>query len=183
MQVRSFTTITALFVSIVFLAHGAMAQLNSNQGAVNLNAVMGESVTISGAPATVNFTPLDPNGVTNGDAAITITTTWTLQPSRTTLSTYAYFATTTALTNTTDVSQTIASSRVEGQVGAGAFSSFTGNSPFATGSSLPVAAVPINGTNKTGTRNDTLTLRIDTSGSGLSAGTYTGTLFVQAEAI
>lgn len=165
------------------LSQGAMAQLNSNQGAVNLNAVIGESVTIAGAPATVNFNPLDPNGVTNGDAAITITTTWALNPSRTTLSTYAYFASTTALTNTVDVSQTIASSRVEGQVGAAAFSPFTGNSPFATGSSLPIATVSIIGNNKTGTRNDTLTLRIDTTGSGLSAGTYTGTLFVQAEAI
>jgi hypothetical protein len=162
----------------------AFAQIDSNQASVNLNAVIAESITVSAAPGTVNFNPLNPNGVTGGDSAITIGTAWVLNPSRATLSTYAYFASAAAaLTNSSDASFTISSSRVEGKVGAGAFSAFTGNSPFAAGSSQTIATVAIVGNNKNSSRSDTLTLQIDTTGSALPAGTYTGTLFIQARAI
>ena len=79
----------------------AFAQLNANGGApaaVSLNAVMSETLSVSAAPGTVNFTPLNPNGTTNGDSAISINTAWVLQPSRGSLNVWAYFAGATALT-------------------------------------------------------------------------------------
>jgi hypothetical protein len=164
-------------------SHAAYAQLNSNQASVNLNAVMDETVSVSAAPGTVNFTPLDPNGVTNGDSAVTIDTAWVLNPSRGNLDVYAYFASTTALTNTSDATYTIPVGSVQGQVNAGAPTAFTGNSPFAVGSSLPVATVSIIGNNKNSSRSDSLSLTVDTTGAGLPAGTYTGTLFVQAQVL
>lgn len=161
----------------------AYAQLNSNQAAVNLNAVMNEKLSVSAAPGTVNFTPLNPNGVTSGDSAVTIDTAWVLNPSRGNLNVYAYFASTTALTNTSDPTYTIPVGSVQGQVNAGSPTAFTGNSPFAAGSSLPIATVNIIGNNKNSSESDTLSLTVDTTGAGLPAGTYTGTLFIQAQVI
>lgn len=167
------------------LAQGTsvFAQVNSNQAAVNLNAVMNETVSVSAAPATVNFTPLNPNGVTNGDSPVTINTSWVLMPSRGNLNVYAYFASTTALTNSASATYTIPVSSVLGTVDAGSATAFTGNSPFGTGTSLSIATVGIIGNNKNSSRSDTLALQIDTTGAGLPAGTYTGTLFVQAQVI
>ena len=173
----------AALAVVLATAPNCFAQLNSNVASVNLNAVMSETISVSANPGTVNFTPLDPNGVTNGDSAVTINTAWVLNPSRTTLTVYAYFASTTALTHAVDPSFTIASSRAQGQIGAGAFTAFTGNSPFAAGSSLTVSSVGIIGNNKNSSRSDTLSLRIDTSGAALPAGTYTGVLLIQAQAI
>jgi hypothetical protein len=165
------------------LASTTFAQVDSAQASVNLNAVMNETISVSATPGTVNFDPLDPNGVTSGDSSIAIDTSWVLNPSRGNLDVYAYFASTTALVHASDPAFTISSSSVAGQVGAGAFTPFTGNSPFAAGSSLTVASVPIIGNNKNSSRSDTLSLQIDTTGLGLPAGTYTGTLYVQAEAL
>jgi hypothetical protein len=159
------------------------AQVNSTQASVNLNAVINETVSVSATPGTVNFDPLNPNGVTSGDSSITINSAWVLSPSRGNLNVYAYFASTTALTHASSPTFTIPSSSVQGKVGAGAFTAFTGNSPFAAGSSLTVASVAIVGNNKNSSRSDTLSLQIDTTGAGLPAGTYTGVLFVQAQAI
>jgi hypothetical protein len=169
----------------LFIAPGAsaFAQLNSNQAAVSLNAVMNETISVSAAPATVNFTPLNPNGVTAGDSAVTINTGWVLNPSRGNLNVYAYFASTTALTNSANATYTIPVSSVQGSVDGGAATAFTGNSPFATGSSLPIASVNIIGNNRNSSESDTLTLTVDTTGAGLPAGTYTGTMFVQAQVI
>lgn len=161
----------------------AYAQLNSAQASVNLNAVMSESLSLSAAPGTVNFTPLNSNGVTNGDSAITINAAWVLQTARTDIYVYSYFASTTALTNTSNATYTIPVGSVKGSVNGGAAAAFTGNSPFAAGSSLTVARVNITGVNKNSSRSDTLSLTVDTTGAGLPAGTYTGTLFIQAQAI
>jgi hypothetical protein len=161
----------------------AYAQLNSTAASVNLNAVMSESLTLSAAPGTVNFTPLNSNGTTNGDSAITIDTAWVLKTARTDVYVYAYFASTTAMTNTSDATYTIPVGSVTGSVNGGAATAFTGTSPFAVGSSLNVAHVNITGVNKNSSESDSLALTVDTTGAGLPAGTYTGTLFVQAQAI
>jgi hypothetical protein len=161
----------------------AFAQLNSNQASVALNAVMNETVSVSAAPATVNFTPLNSNGVTAGDSAVTINTAWVLNPSRGNLNVYAYFASTTAMTNSANATYTIPVSSVQGSINGGAATAFTGNSPFATGSSLSIATVNIIGNNRNSSESDSLALTVDTTGAGLPAGTYTGTLFVQAQVI
>jgi hypothetical protein len=161
----------------------AYAQLNSTAASVNLNAVMSESLSLSAAPGTVNFTPLNSNGVTNGDSAITINTAWVLKTARTDIYVYAYFSSTTAMTNTSDATFTIPVGSVTGSVNGGAATAFTGTGPFATGSSLDLAHVNITGVNKNSSESDSLALTVDTTGAGLPAGTYTGTLFIQAQAI
>ncbi len=183
MRTRYWVLLAAL---ALVMAQGTAANaqvLNSAQASVNLNAVMSESLTLSAAPGTVNFTPLNSNGVTNGDSAITINTAWVLKTARTDVYIYAYFASTTALTNISSGSYTIPVASVQGSVNGGSATAFTGNSPFATGSSLSVAHVIITGTNKNSSESDSLALTVNTTGAGLPAGTYTGTLFVQAQAI
>ena len=164
----------------------AFAQLNANGGApavVSLNAVMSETLSVSAAPGTLNFTPLNPNGTTHGDAAISINTAWVLQPSRGSLNVWAYFAGATALTNTSDATAIIPVTSVTGKVNAGSFQGF--NDPlgaFAPGTSLSIFSVGVLGKNKNNSQTDTLALKVDTTGAGMPAGTYTGTLFIQAVA-
>src|ERR1700733_14689625 len=72
--------------------------LNSNNSTVALNAVLAESLTVSASPAVVNFT-LVPSGTANGSAPVSVTTTWALAKTRTSVKVYAYFTSTTALTD------------------------------------------------------------------------------------
>jgi hypothetical protein len=95
---------------------------------------------------------------------------------------YAYF-TTPAAALSNGAGANIASARVSGSANGAAFTPFTGNSPFAAGSSITVATWRILGNNRDGTRQDTLDLQIDTTGLPLPAGTYTGVLNIQAQAL
>jgi hypothetical protein len=159
----------------------AHAQLNSNIANVNLNAVLTTSLTVSAAPGLVNFA-LPPNGVANGSAAVNITTSWTLSPSVGNVTVWGYFSS--AATALTDGSgDNIPSSQVSGSPNGGAFTAFTGAGPFGAASSLQIVSFNVLGFNKSGTRSDTLALQISTAGLALPAGTYTGTLNIQAQAL
>ena len=164
----------------------AHAQRNSNTGSINLNAVLSTSLTVSAAPGLVNFA-LVRNGVANGSSTINITTTWILGQGANSVTIWAYFSSV-ASALSDGVGDNIPSSGVSGSPNGGAFTTFTGASPFAAGSSLQIFSVDVsNGNNTgntvTGTHPDTLNLRIDTTGLNLPAGTYTGTLNIRAQAL
>jgi len=143
---------------------------------------MSESLSVSAAPATVNFTLL-PSGSSSGSSAVTVTTTWVLRPSRTTVAAYAYFSSSAAaLTDGGTPPDNIPSGNVSGSVNGGANTAFTGTSPFAAGSSITIFSITVTGANKNSSRTDTLALTINTTGLNLPSGTYTGTLVVQAQA-
>ena len=159
----------------------AHAQINSNIANINLNAVLTTSLTVSAAPGLVNFA-LPPNGVANGSAAVNITTSWTLSPSNGRVTVWGYFSSA-ASALTDGAGDNIPSFSVSGSPNGGAFTPFTGAGPFAAASSLLVVSFRVLGFNKTGTRSDTLALQISTAGLALPAGTYSGTLHIQAQAI
>jgi len=163
------------------LASLAGAQVNSNIAGVTLAATLNTSLTVIAAPNSVNFA-LVANGIANGSTAVTVTTIWALHPSIGSVTLYAYF-TSAAAALSNGAGTNIASSRVAGSANGGAFSSFTGNSPFAAGSSITLATWRILGNNRNGTRQDTLGLRIDTTGLALPAGAYTGVLNIRAQAL
>ena len=169
---------TLAFLAAAPLSH---AQLNGTSGTINLNAVVNPQLTVAAGPATVNFA-LPPNGLANGSSTIAIQTSWALNPSVGAVKLYAYFTTAGAALSD-GAGSNIASSRVLGSPNGGAFAPFTGASPFAASSSITVFTETIFGFNKTKTRNDTLDLRIDTTGLGLRAGTYTGQLLLRAQAL
>jgi hypothetical protein len=168
-------------LAVLLAGAPARAQVNSFVGSVNLNATLTTSLTVNASPGLVNFA-LVPNGTATGSAVINVTTSWTLKPSAGTVTTYAYFAT--AAAALTDGSgDNVPSANVSGSVNGGAFGAFTGASPFGAGTSVTLSSTRILGNNKTGSHTDTLNLSINTSGLSLPAGTYTGVLNIQAQAI
>ena len=182
--------IAAAIVSAALIpATGFAANLNSNAPTVALNGTLGESLTVSATVATVNFT-LVPGSTVNGSAAIPITTTWILLPSRTSVQLYGFFASSAAaLTDGYSAPDNIPSSAVLGQVPTGTPTTYTAFSQTAAGFgaasaslSLFTQAIALASHNFVGTRTDNLSLEIVTPAT-LPAGTYTGTLTLQAQAI
>ncbi len=168
-------------LGILIVAAAVGAQLNSAGTGVNLNATLSTSVTVTAAPALVNFT-LPRNGTATGSSVIAVNTKWTLKPSVGAVTTYAYFTSAPAAL-TDGAGDNIPSSNVSGSVNGGAFGAFTGASPFAAGSSIKLSSTKILGNNKTGAHADTLNLTISTVGLGLPAATYSGVLNIQAQAL
>jgi hypothetical protein len=172
----------SMLAMVLILSPCSRAQaLNSGPTTVALNATLAESLTLAVAPTTVTFT-LVPSGTANGNSPVTITTTWVLGTGRTSLNVYAYFTSTTALTDAgTDI---IPTSKFNGSVDGGAYSPFTGGAGSFGANSKVVYNRVIGGA---GTFNashaDTLGLQIDTTGLNLPAGSYAGTLNIQAQAI
>jgi hypothetical protein len=168
--------------ALAFVPIKAQAQLKSNAAAVNLNATLNSSISITAAPGLVNFN-LVPNGTVTGSSPITIKTNWALPILFGNLNEYAYFtAAPSALSD--GAGDNIPSSSVSGSVNGGAFTAFTGASPFAAGSSVTIfnQTIFIFFTNP-GNRTDTLNLQINTTGLGLPAGLYTGVLHIEAQAL
>jgi hypothetical protein len=155
---------------------------------VALNGTLAESLTLSATVATVNFT-LVPGSTVAGSAAIPITTTWVLGPSRTSIILYGYFASSAAaLTDGYSTPDNIPSSAVLGQVPTGTPTAFTAFSQTAAGFGAASAslllytqAVAQANHNLVGNRTDNLSLEIATPAT-LPANTYTGTLTLQATA-
>jgi hypothetical protein len=172
----------ALAVALALAPIPAKAQIQSNIASVNLNATLNSSISITAAPSLVNFT-LVPSGVATGSAPITINTNWALPILFGTVNEYAYFtAAPSALSD--GAGDNIPSSSVSGSVNGGAFTPFTGASPFAAGSSLTIFSQRIFILfSNPGKRTDTLNLQINTTGLGLPAGLYTGVLRIEAQAL
>jgi len=167
------------------------ATVFAQAGSVSINASLSESLTVTvTSGSTVNFT-LSPNtAVNSGSATTAITTTWVLNPGRTKVQIWAYFgsATQALLHQTAGNSTDITSAMVKVQVGgAGSFNPVnqTGPAGFGVaGSALQIGAdITITGTNKNGSRNDTLAYQVDTTVvPQLQADSYVGTLNIQAQA-
>jgi len=177
----SWIVLSAFFLAFVFVPASRAQTLNSNNATVKLNAIMSESLTVAAGPATVNFTPLAPNGLTPGDNPIAITTTWALKSTHASVSLYAYFASINALTDGSG--DNIPTSKVTGKIdGAAVGVPFTGVTPFGNG--VMVFSVLLGGVGTfNSTHADTIALTIDTTGLNLPAATYTGLLNVEAQAL
>jgi hypothetical protein len=173
----------ALVVMACVLVPGRLsAQIKSNVASVNLNATLNSSITIVAAPGLVNFT-LPRNGIANGSATVGITTSWALPVIIGRISEYAYFTSAGAALSD-GASDNIPSASVSASANGAAYTPFTGASPFAAGSSMTLFnQFILILLNTSSSRTDTLNLRIDTTGLNLPAGTYTGVLHIQAQAI
>jgi hypothetical protein len=166
----------------------AVCQLNSNTASVALRATLGESLTVAATPSTVAI-PLVSGGTAAGTSPVAITTTWVLNASRSTVTLVGYFSSATAaLTNGATTPVNIPASEVLGQVTTGtptSFTAFTQTAPLgAAGAGLTLFTQGLSGTNRTANRTDNLNLEINlASQPQLPAGTYTGTLNIQAQAL
>jgi hypothetical protein len=179
---KSWLVLSAFFMAFVFVP-ASHAQLNSGASTVNLNAPLAESLTVSAGPATVNFA-LVPNGSANGSAPVSITTTWALAKTRTSVKLYAYFSSVNALND--GAGDNIPVANVTGSINGGAAAAFTGATPFggATGMTVFTQAISaLTGPFNSSHGPDTIGLTINTTGLSLPAATYTGVLNIQAQAI
>lgn len=183
-RVRRMNSVRALIALTLVAISGATvteAQVNSNSATVNLTATLPESLTISASPTNVNFT-LASSGASAGSSQISITTAWALLATRSSLTLYAFCSSpTAALSNGSG--NNIPAANLTGSPNGGAFSSFTANGPFGTGTSLAIFTQAITTGNLNSTRSDTLNLNIDTTGLSLPVGTYTGVLTIRAQAL
>jgi hypothetical protein len=162
--------------------------LNSNTATVSLTATLGESLTVAATPTAVTFA-LVSGGTATGNVPVAVTTTWILSGSRTSVALVGYFASATAaLSNAGPPVVNIPTSEVLGQMTTGTPTTFTAftqtASPGPAGAGLTLFTVPITAANRVFTRTDNLSLQINlTSQPQLPAGTYTGTLNLQAQAL
>jgi len=177
------TTLVALMLAAATSL--ASAQLNSGAQTIALNATLNESLTLSLSANSVTFN-LTPGSATNaGSSNITATTSWVLKPTRTAVGIFAYF--TAAAAALTDGSgDNIPSSAFTISDNGGTAAGLTNTVVFGGGNAgLQVANVAITGTNRNGSRTDVMAFNINLSGGTLPqlpAGTYSGTLNIQAQA-
>jgi hypothetical protein len=177
--------VSASLISVPAFAGPA---LNSNAPTVTLNGTLAESLTVSTTASSVNFT-LVPGSTVAGSAAVPITTTWILGPSRTSIKLYGFFASSAAaLTDGYSTPDNIPSADVLGQVPTGTPTTYTAFTQTAAGFGAASASLLLytqqvvqSSNNLVGNRTDNLSLEIATPAT-LPAGTYTGTLTLQAQA-
>lgn len=178
-------TTAGLMLSTVCMAFG---QVNSNSVAISLTATLGEVLSISATPSSVSFT-LVQGATATGSSPVAIQTTWLLLPTRANLILDGYFSSATAaLTDGATTPDNIPTSSVLGEVPTGTpttFTAFTQSTALGpTGAGLTLFTLPLTALNRAGTRTDNLSLEINLSAlPQLPAGTYTGTLTLQAQAL
>jgi hypothetical protein len=159
----------------------------SNTSTVALSATLNESLSISVSGGPVNFT-LVPGSTAQGNP-VTVNTSWVLNNTRQNVNLTGWFASASAaLTNGQSTPVNIPSSEVLGQVGSGSFTAFTGGADTGgvgvAGASLTLFTQPISASNYNSSKQVTLTLEVDLASQlQLPAGTYTGTLNLQADAL
>jgi len=171
------------------------AQLNSNAPTITLNATLPESLTVSvTSGATVNFTLAANTAANPGSTTSTVQTAWVLQPGRTQVTIWAWVANgAAALTagggNNIAASQVAATAAGSGSAGGALNSVASGGAGVpafitpAAATGVQIGSVAITGANKASNTTTTLTWNINTTSTPqLPAGTYTGTVNIQAQA-
>ncbi len=176
---------------MVALSPAAFCQLNSNTSTISLTATLAETLSVSATPTSTSFT-LVAGGTAQATAPVAITQTWVLNGSRATVTLLGWFANAAqALTSGGSSPVYIPTSEVLGQVTTGSpttFTAFTASpgtgQPGVSGASLVLTSTAISNTNRNSNRTDNLNLEINlASQTQLPAGTYTGTLNLEAQAL
>ncbi|HKF50642.1 MAG TPA: hypothetical protein VKB38_24975 [Terracidiphilus sp.] len=147
-------------------------------------AVNSGTLTLSATPGTVKFT-LVPGGTVQASGGVSVTTTWNFKGNNVTLNVYGYFSSAAAaLTDGFAPPDLIPSSAVFGQVSTGvptAYTAFTQATPYNGAASGLLLVNETFAKKSNSSRTDVLNLEINLSNQPkLPAGTYTGTLTIQA---
>lgn len=174
-----------LSLSAAALCLPANAQvLNSGAQTITLQAVLMDSISISLSSSAVNFNLTAGTASNPGSTGVTATTSWVLKPSVGNVSVYAFFSNSAAAL-TDGSGNNIPSADFQLSDNAGPFTALTSTVPFGgANAGLLVSQTKILGNNKSSSHTDVMNFNINlTTLPNLSAGTYTGTLTIQAQAI
>ncbi|HKT58791.1 MAG TPA: hypothetical protein VJQ46_02000 [Gemmatimonadales bacterium] len=177
---RALTVAAALAVAAASSVQ-AQVGLQSNTATVTLNATKSSTLTVSPTTATATLASITDNSNANAFNNVGLTTAWNLTAG-TSVSLIGWFTTpASALVNGTAV---IPSSNVEGGINGGGWTAFTGGAVGGVGvagGSLQLFSQAVAAANYFANRTDQLNLRLNLVGfPTTSAGTYSGTLNVQA---
>ena len=183
---RTIARVVVVALAMTFAVSMASAQaLNSGAQTIALNAKLTESLTLTLSANAVNFNLAAGSAANAGSTTITATTAWTLQPGRTAVGVYAYFANSAAAL-TDGAGDNIPSSAFFIADNGGASTALTNSVTFSgANAGLQLANVAITGANKSSSRTDQMAFNINLTGGTLPqlpAATYTGTLNIQAQA-
>jgi hypothetical protein len=164
---------------------GSAATLDSGAQPITLKATLAESLTLTLSASSVDFTLAAGSATNAGSTGVKATTKWVLNPSRGAVTVDAYFASaTSALADASG--NNIPSSAFQISNNGGASAALTSSVAFgATSAGLRLENVTITGANKNSQAVDNMTFNIDLSAAPLPqlpAGTYNGTLNIQAQA-
>lgn len=186
---RAVTRTVFLLGWVCLLAHSLRAQTVRLAGVKAKPQMAVSSLSISATPAAVSF-HLVPAGVAPGSTAVQVTTSWdgSICFFICTVNVYAYFANANAALSGGSPIVHIPSAEVLGQVPTGiptAYTPFTQTSPFGgAGGSLQLFQQSVFLLTFGSSRTDALNLEINLANQpSLPAGTYTGTLFIQAQSL
>jgi hypothetical protein len=169
---------------LVLLSGLAGAQvINSGVQSVTLNANLSESISVNLSSNSVSFTLTSGSSSNAGSSGVTATTTWISKPGRN-MTLYAYFASSSAALSD-GAGNNIPSANFQISDNAGAYAALKNSVAFGGASAgLSLYTIKITGTNKTGNHADNMLFNIDLSTlPNLPAGTYAGTLNIQAQVI
>jgi hypothetical protein len=175
----------ALALAVTVLAAPSRAQvLNSGASTITLQAVLNDSITVSLSSSAVNFNLTAGSANNPGSVGVTTTTSWLLKPSAGSLSLYAFFSSS-AAAMTDEAGDNIPSANFQISDNAGPFTALTNTVPFGgANAGLQLWSFKVTGNKRTGSATDVLNFNINLSSlPNLPAGTYTGTLTIQAQAI
>lgn len=185
MKTGTLLRIAVVALTMTSAASLASAQLNSAAQPIALNATLAESLTVALSATTVNFNLVAGSAVNAGSTNVTATTTWVLQPGRTAVKVYAYFANSAAaLTDGAAPPDNIPTGDFTIADNGGAATPVTGSVTFGgAGAGLLLSNTAITGANKNSNHADVMAFNINLSTlQQLPAATYTGTLNIQAQA-
>lgn len=175
------TALLLAFTSLV-VASAAQAQVGttSNIANVTLTATQASTLVVTANTGAASIASIASNTTTDFAPAVNVTTAWNLTAGAT-VQLVGYFGTPSqALTD--GGTNYIASSRVEGRIGADAFQPFTGaavGGAGVAGGSLVLFNQALGAL--LGTRTDDINLRLNYTGQPApAAGSYTGTLNLRA---
>jgi hypothetical protein len=172
----------ASFVTL-FSPYPAAAAQTSTVAPVSLAMNVGESVTLTNVPNSISFTyPV--GGGNSNTQNFNVTTTWQLQSTRTTVHLVFYFSGTTALNNGSSIiptsqffldGSTTPTHACNDNIGDPLVPASQGHSSACTyGKAISVTGTP------SGTETDQIYAQLQGLSGSLLAGSYTGTLNVQA---
>jgi hypothetical protein len=153
-------------------------------GAIKPAAALSGSVSMTAAPAFVSF-QLVAQGVAASSSGVEVTTTWTGLTRLSRLNLYGFFSSAAAALSGGSPPESIPSSAVLGQVLTGSalrYTPFMQSNPVTGAGASLLLYCELFSRGGTGSRTDTLNLEIDLKDlPHLPAGTYAGTLFLQAQ--
>jgi hypothetical protein len=157
--------------------------VNSGSRTVALNATLSDSLTVSLSSNAVSLVLTAGSATNAGSTGITATTTWVSRPGKD-VRLFAYFAS--AISALSDgAGGNIPSSAFSISNNGGAYAPLSNTVPFgAANAGLQLFTVKVTGQNKTGSHVDNMLFNLNLSAlPQLQAGTYAGTLNIQAQVI